>query len=423
MNPSPTPHSNRKHTMLLAGSLIGGLLSAVALAAIPLSSGEESTVTGSLLLGFASGWALIALLTTRFTDRPERWAVVPAAAMAVSATALLALTPSDATMATLGWIWPPLVVALVVWMVVQVRRQPRSRARSLLLYPVFGVLVLAATGCSYETVLSATDSPARLAPGQRLVDVGGHALAIRCTGTGSPTVVLEPGLGESSRAMARWIAPSVARTTRICVYDQAGHGLSEAAPDGKVDAARDLHVLLERSNIPGPYVITGHSLGGIHALNYPRRYPNDVAGVVLLDSMHPQQTTMFEGADPVLDLLPTLARTGIARLLIDPKDGEPTAQARQFVRDVKAMPAELNQAAELKSLGNRPLSVVTAADGNAAGWTADQDALAKLSSNSDHRTIAGSTHQSLIDDKAHASQSSRAIRDIIEAVRKSEPSA
>jgi pimeloyl-ACP methyl ester carboxylesterase len=421
MNPSPAPHSNRKHTMILVGSLIGGLVSAAALVAVPFSDGQDSAVTGALLLGFAFGWALIALLTTRFTDRPERWAAVPAAAMAVAATALLVLTPSDATMTTLGWIWPPLVVALVAWMIVQVRRQPRSRARSLLLYPVFGVLALAATGCSYETVLSATEGPARLAPGQRLVDVGGHRLAVHCTGTGSPTVVLEPGLGESARAMARWIAPSVSRTTRICVYDQAGHGLSEAAPEGKTDAARDLHVLLERSNIPGPYVIAGHSLGGIHTLNYARRYPNDVAGVVLLDSMSPQQTSMFEGADPVLDLLPSLARTGIARLLVDLRDGEPTAQARAFVRDVKAMPAELNQAAKLKSLGSRPLAVVTAGEGSQAGWAADQDALAKLSTNSDHRTIAGSTHASLIEDETHAAQSSQAIRDIVEAVRKAAP--
>jgi pimeloyl-ACP methyl ester carboxylesterase len=409
--------------MIIAGSLIGGLVSAAAFVASPLSGGEESAATGALLLGFAVGWTLIALLTTRFTDRPERWAAVPAAAMGVSAVALLALTPSDATMTTLGWIWPPLMVALVVWMVVQVRRQPRRRARSLLLYPVFGALALIATGCGYETVLSATDGPARLASGQRLVDVGGHKLAIRCTGSGSPTVVLEPGLGESSSAMARLIAPAVARTTRVCVYDQAGHGMSDDAPEDKADAARDLHELLERNNVPGPYVVAGHSLGGIHALNYARRYPKDVAGIVLLDSMSPQQTSMFEGADPVLDVLPSIARTGIARLLFDPKDGEPTAQTRAFVRDVKAMPRQLNEAANLKSLGSRPLGVVTASVGSQAGWAANQDALAKLSTKSIHRTIPGSTHGSLIQDEADAAQSSRAISDIVETIRKAGPTA
>jgi pimeloyl-ACP methyl ester carboxylesterase len=423
MNSHPTPHSNRKHAMIIAGSLIGGLVSAAALVASPLSDGTESAVTGSLLLGFTIGWALIALLTTRFSDRAERWALVPAATMAVSGTALLALAPGDETMATLGWIWPPLVIALVVWMVVQVRRQPRSRARSLLLYPVFGVLALGATGCSYETVLNASEGPAGLGTGQRLVDVGGHRLALRCTGTGSPTVVLEPGLGESSRAMGRLIAPSVARTTRVCVYDQAGHGMSDEAPEDKADAARDLHELLERGNVPGPYVVAGHSLGGIHALNYARRYPSEVAGVVLVDSMFPQRSSMFEGADPVLDVLPSIARTGIARLLFDPKDGEPTAQTRAFVRDAKAMPRQLNEAAKLKSLGSRPLGVVTAAAGSHADWAADQDALAKLSTKSIHRTIPGSTHGSLIQDEAHAAESSRAIRDIVEAVRKTGPAA
>jgi pimeloyl-ACP methyl ester carboxylesterase len=409
--------------MIIAGSLIGGLVFAAAFVASPLSGGEESAATGALLLGFAVGWALIALLTTRFTDRPERWAAVPAAAMGVSAVTLLAFTPSDATMTRLGWIWPPLVVALVAWMLVQVRRQPRSRARSLLLYPVFAVLALGAAGCSYDTVLSASEAPARLGTGQRLVDVGGHRLAIRCTGTGTPTVVLEPGLGESSRAMARLIAPAVARTSRICVYDRAGHGMSDDAPENKADGERDLHVLLERSNVPGPYVIAGHSLGGIHALNYARRYPSDVAGVALIDSMSPQRTSMFEGADPVLDLLPSLARTGIGRLLLDPKDGDPVAQTRALVRDVKAMPAQLNDAAKLESLGDLPLAVVTAGKGSREGWAADQDALAKLSTKSIHRTIPGSTHASLIEDEAHAAESSRAIGDIVEAVRKTGPAA
>src|SRR4051794_36028239 len=99
-----------------------------------------------------------------------------------------------------------LLLALVVWMTVQARR----RRRAWLLYPVFGVLALTAVGGAYETLYSATDSAVALPAGHRLVDVGGYRLDIRCTGTSSPTVVLEPGLGESATAMARWIAPAVA---------------------------------------------------------------------------------------------------------------------------------------------------------------------------------------------------------------------
>jgi hypothetical protein len=134
--------------------------------------------------------------------------------------------------------------------------------------------------------------------------------------------------------------------------------------------------------------------------------------------MHPHQThTAGSDMGPLLAVVPTLARTGIARLLVDPNDGDPTAEARQFVRDVKQMPAQLNRAAKLTSLGDHPLGVVTASNGSQPGWTAHQNDLAKLSTNSFHRTVAGSTHQSLIDDATDASASTRAIRDIVVAVR------
>lgn len=176
-------------------------------------------------------------------------------------------------------------------------------------------------------------------------------------------VVDEGGSGEPASAMARWIAPGVARTTRVCVYDQAGHGRSEGAPGGRADDVRDLHGLLRRAGIPGPYVIAGHSLGGLFALDYTRRYPTQVAGVVLLDSMHPRQSNAFAGTDPLLDVVPTLARTGLARLFFDAKDGDPKAQARQLARDIADMPAEMDRAAKLGSLGDRPLGVVTPARG------------------------------------------------------------
>jgi pimeloyl-ACP methyl ester carboxylesterase len=303
-------------------------------------------------------------------------------------------------------------------MTAQARREPPTRRRSWLLYPVLAVMALAAIGGSYETLQASSGSGAAPVAGDRLVNVGGHRLNIRCTGSGTPTVVLEPGLGESAAAIAKWIAPEVARTTRVCVYDRAGHGRSDIAPDA--DAARDLHVLLERAHVPGPYVLAGHSLGGMFVLSYAHRYPSQVGGVVLLDSMHPRQTHTAADMGPVLDLVPTVARTGLARLLVNPKDGEPAAQARQFARDVEQMPAQLDRAAQLKTLGSRPLGVVTAATGTEPGWTHRQNDLATLSTHTFHRTIAGSTHQSLIDDPKHAAASSRAIHDVVVAVRNKE---
>ena len=137
--------------------------------------------------------------------------------------------------------------------------------------------------------------------------------------------------------------------------------------------------------------------------------------------MHPHQTSPLTGMSPLLTLLPTLARTGLARLVVDPKDGPPVEQARQFARDVARMPAEQNEAARLTTLGDRPLAVVTAGTGSQPGWCAKQDDLAALSTNSAHRIVRGSTHQSLIDDHADAAQSGRAVRDVVRAVRLAAP--
>ena len=414
----PGSGNSARPATILAGSLLSGLAAAIALVLVPFSGAREALITGAILLGFSVGWALLALLSLRFTARPQRWAFVPAAAMALTAAGLIGFAPGDAALTTLGWVWSPVLLAIVVWMAVQARREPFGRSAPWLLYPVFGVLVLAAAGGGYETVRDSTDHPVAALSGGRLVDVGGHRLHIRCTGSGGPTVVLEPGLGESSSAMARWIAPDVARATKICAYDQAGHGRSDAGPGNRAGAARDLHVLLQRAHIPGPYIVAGHSLGGPIALNYARRYPAEVAGVVLLDSMHPTQTSAPPAMGSALAVLPTLGRTGLARILTDPKEGKPTVQVAQFARDVADMPAELTGAAKLRSLGDRPLAVVTATNGSNGGWMGQQNQLAVLSTKSIHRVVAGSTHQSLIDDKTDAARSSQAIRDVVAAARR-----
>jgi pimeloyl-ACP methyl ester carboxylesterase len=411
--------ARRRPAVVVAGSLLAGLAAAVALVAGPLAGGREAVITGGLLLGFAAGWALLAVLSARFTHRPQRWAAVPAAAMGISGAGLIALAPGAGTLSALGWVWPPLLLVLVTWMIVRARRRPASRLQPWLLYPIFGALALTAIGGGYETLANATDQPVAHVAGSRLIDVGGgRRLYIRSVGSGGPTVILEPGLGESARAMARWIAPDVARTTTVVVYDRAGHGRSDAEPAAGADAARDLHVLLERAHVPGPYVLAGHSLGGMFALSYADRYPAEVGGIVLLDSMHPHQHNAFAGMDPLLALVPTLARTGLANLLFDRKDGDPTAQGRQVVRDVEEMPAELNRAAKLTSLGNKPLIVVSAGTGSLPGWAAQQNDLATLSTDSVHRTIPGATHASLINDHVDAAQSSRAIRDVVKAVQR-----
>ena len=124
-------------------------------------------------------------------------------------------------------------------------------------------------------------------PGAR-VDVGGRRLHIHCSGAaGGPTVVLEAGFGNSSSTWNR-VQPEVAKFARVCSYDRAGLGGSDPAPAPRTVVAftEDLHALLLNGKVPGPYVLVGHSLGGILARLYAGYYPAEVAGMVLVDSAH-----------------------------------------------------------------------------------------------------------------------------------------
>ena len=256
---------------MVAGALAGGLVAALLLAAAPFIRADEAEMTGAVLCGFAFGWALLAVCSVRFTDQPQRWAAAPALFMGLSG--LLLMIFGDPVRDVLDWVWPAALLAMVIWMAFRVRRQLRSRAGRWLLYPVLAALALAAVGGSYATVGAAADANAYPMPGQ-LIDVGGHRLHLNCTGSGSPTVVLEAGGGEMSSNLG-WIAPAVARDTRVCVYDRAGRGWSEPATTAQdaTQIATDLHTLLERGHLPAPYVLAGHSFGGLYVTTFAARSP------------------------------------------------------------------------------------------------------------------------------------------------------
>ena len=110
-----------------------------------------------MLLGFAAGWALLLALSVFFTDHPQRWAAVPAAVMGVGGAALLVFTPSNATMDALGWVWPPALLGLLVWITIQIRRQLPRRGGRWMLYPVIAVTALAAVGGGIHTVTQTID--------------------------------------------------------------------------------------------------------------------------------------------------------------------------------------------------------------------------------------------------------------------------
>lgn len=130
-------------------------------------------------------------------------------------------------------------------------------------------------------------------------DAGGYSLFIHCVGGGSPTIIMDTGTpGDASN----WIVllPDLQQMTRVCVYDRAGMGASDLGPKPNTSQkiVDDLHALLTKANISGPYVLVGWSFGGMNMRLYAYQYPNDVVGVILLDSSHPDQFRRFLEALP-----------------------------------------------------------------------------------------------------------------------------
>ncbi|MEO6503383.1 MAG: alpha/beta hydrolase [Jatrophihabitantaceae bacterium] len=424
---------------VILGSLLTGLVGALVLTLLVFPGAPEHTITGSILLAFGSGWAMLAVLSTRLTSKPQRWALVPAAVLAVTGLALMTSGPDDGVLTGAGWVWPPALFILALWMIVQLRRGMTGRLRWLL-YPVIGALVMAAVGGFAETVALQRDAGMRM-PGTSY-DVGSHRLHLRCAGAGSPTVVLQSGLGEMSLNWAR-IAPAVAASTRVCAYDRAGQGWSGDAsgPQDGLAVATDLHALLAAAGEPAPYVLVGHSTGGAYAMTYAARYPAQVAGMVLLDSSTPDQFTALPQYPSTyammrrgLGLGPTVARLGVGRLVPERAMSElPSPEAGQYrafatssrgmrnMRDeFSALRAAFAQAGALRTLSGKPLAVLTAADGQQPGWSAAQDRLAALSSNSSHQII-DTTHDGLIGDQPAADAAALAITDVVRTVRAGGP--
>ena len=426
---------------VVLGALLTGVAGAAALTLVALPGAPEHVITGSALLAFAAGWAMLAALSSRLTSQPQRWALVPAAVTALTGLGLLTVAPGNGVLTGAGWIWPPLMFVLAAWMGVQLRRALTGRVRWLL-YPVIAALALAGVGGFTETVALHHDAASIAMPGKSY-DVGGHRLHLHCAGTGSPTVVLESGLGEMSSSWAR-IAPAVAPTTRVCAYDRAGQGWSDdaaRAQDG-LAIARDLHALLAVAGERAPFVLVGHSIGGTYAMTYAAQYPGQVAGMVLLDSSTPDQFSLPQYASTYammrrgLGVAPSLARLGIARfasgLVTSGLPSPAAAQVRAFttssrglrnMRDeVSVLRAAFAQAGALHTLARAPLAVLTATESlrKTTGWSAAQNRLAALSGSSSHRVIP-STHAGLLEDEAASGAAALAITDVVRAVRTRSP--
>jgi pimeloyl-ACP methyl ester carboxylesterase len=145
------------------------------------------------------------------------------------------------------------------------------------------MLVLMGSGALYEAIASRGDAQRFAAPGQ-LVEVDGHLMHLDVQGSGGPTVVLEAGLGEMSVDW-RLVQPELATFSRVVAYDRAGLGWSEPGPQPRTAAriADELHAALHNAGVPGPYVLVGHSIGAKNARMFAARYPDETAGLVLVD--------------------------------------------------------------------------------------------------------------------------------------------
>jgi pimeloyl-ACP methyl ester carboxylesterase len=248
----------------------------------------------------------------------------------------------------------------------------------------------------------------------KLVDIGaGRSLLIHCIGSGSPTVVLEAGFGGDASEW-REVQPDIARVTRACAYDRAGFGFS-AAPPGVRDARdeiKDLRRLLARSRIDPPYVVAGHSYGGVLARVFAHLHPTETAGLVLID---------------------TMGRDGRRRQLAIWPESQARTIRRQLATTVMNridLAAGETLADRLTTLGDTPLAVITAgrhdnfprrpsrlADGLEGLWARMQDELAQLSTSSVHVVAARSNHDIPSSRSGQPSVIVRGVEAVMDAAR------
>ena len=182
-----------------------------------------------------------------------------------------------------------------------------------LLATIAGLLIC---GVIYQWISTKLDKYRYPAPG-KMVDVGGYKLHVNCTGEGKPTVVLDAGIGEYDLDWAL-VQPEITKFARVCSYDRAGYGWSDTSPLMRTseNMVKELHTLLKNAEIPSPYILVGHSAGGINARLYASMYPDEIVGVVLVDASHEDEIQKLPFLPkPNLSISLFLNYIGISRLL------------------------------------------------------------------------------------------------------------
>ena len=281
-----------------------------------------------------------------------------------------------------------------------------------------------------------------------MVDVGGYRLHLNVMGEdmGDPTVILDAGMVSFSSNWA-WIQPEVAKVTRVVAYDRAGLGWSDPGPKPR-DAGRsasELHAALAKLGFRPPYVLAGHSYGGLAARAFAALYRDEVAGIVLVDASHPDQWSRFGVSSRLLGfgnkVSSVLARFGFSRLLNSEyrllADGLPP-RAHAELMALASSPRALSVSGDAAlawddrtrplvnaaaTLGDLPLIVlsVTEQPRLAEKLTELQAELPPLSSSSKHITVQGAYHEGLLSREPFARLVTESILEVVQAVRSGAP--
>lgn len=323
---------------------------------------------------------------------------------------------------------------------------PRPLFQRIVLLALVLLTVLAGAGFLYENIAESRDRRFNPMEG-RLVNVEGRGMHINCAGDGSPTVILESGLGESYLSW-RKVQPEIAKFTRVCSYDRAGLGYSDPSPRPRTSQviADELHALLQAASIPSPYVMVGHSMGGYDVRVYNHAYRNEVVGMVLVDASHPDQEKRFppelksmEGSwHREMEFIAASMPFGIPRLLGLCESYVPSRaadcnwhNAREQLAETKTFPESAAQASATGSLGDLPLVVLShdpdkpssdlppdLAKSTNEAWEKMQVELAHLSTRGTQTVAKNSSHYIQMDRPDLVIE---AVRNVVDQARQTPP--
>ena len=286
------------------------------------------------------------------------------------------------------------------------------------LFPVCSAVLAYLAGAGFLAASPAT--PDSAIPG-KLVDVGGYRLHIYCEGEGIPTIIFDSGTGGFSLEWTR-VQNVLSRRTRVCSYDRAGYGWSDMGPLPRTSMriTRELHTLLVKADVTGPYILAGHSFGGYTAQLFARNYPEETAGLVLIDASHPEQIERMPGreAGTPAKRVPGAHSYIVSRHIMHPNfPDEVVLIARRIMNsrhhtstwreEMTVFPLSAKQVLASKPMPAVPVVVLTRGrriwPNNAYGdemervWMELQDELSQLSDNSVHLIAEQSGHSIHLD--------------------------